>query len=216
MLQKCWTLVLQENLEDFQVLAVNSDNEVNFIKDRNERGIRTVFTHEDHELKKTLMVTIVNFNPISTEIHIDSAIPVSFMKRDLLHEPKTRDLFLRLKALNELFKTAYQGLGSTISIIGKIVVRIQSKGWDAENQQSDITEGAERDLPGNDILSKLKMKVSQQQAPPVQLHPRTPPKQFLVERELNHIKFESHFPSKSITDTPQQQKEKTDKTVQTP
>ena len=207
---------MQDDLEDFQVLAVNSDNEVNVIKDRNEREKGTVFTHEDHELKKTLMMIIVNFNPISTEIHIDSAIPLSFMKRDLLNEPKIREMFLRLKALNEFFKTAYQGLGSTISIIGKIVVRIQSKGCDAENQQTDITEGAERDLPGNDILPKLRMKVSQQQVPPVQLHPRTSPKQFLIEREMNHIKFESHITSSSITDTPQQQKEKTDKTVQTP
>ena len=61
------------NLDNFLVLAVDTNNETNAIEDKIEREVRTVFNHEGLELKKTLMVSLGNFNPYSTEIQIDSA-----------------------------------------------------------------------------------------------------------------------------------------------
>ena len=72
------------NSDDFLVLAVNMDYQINAVEDKIERGVRTIFNHEGLELKKTLMVSLGNFNPDYTEIQIDSASPVSFMKKDLL------------------------------------------------------------------------------------------------------------------------------------
>ena len=46
------------------------------------------------------------------------------MKKDLPHEMKIRDRFLKLEAVEEFTKKAYQGFGSTINIIGKVCVRI--------------------------------------------------------------------------------------------
>ena len=62
-------------MEAFLVFAVDSYYEVNVIKDRIERGIITLFTHEGHAIKKTLMMLIVNLCPFSTKIEIDSATP---------------------------------------------------------------------------------------------------------------------------------------------
>ena len=68
------------NLDDFLVIAVDTDSQINAVEDKIERGVRTVFNHEGLELKKTLKVSLGNFNPYCTEIQIDSASPVSFMK----------------------------------------------------------------------------------------------------------------------------------------
>ena len=97
-----------------------------------------------------------NSNPLLTEIHINSASPVSVMKRELLHELKIRKRFLKI---DEITKKAYQGLASTINIIGKVIVKIQSMAWDAKEQQLFVAEGAERKLLGNNILPNLGIKV---------------------------------------------------------
>ena len=85
------------DLDDFLVLAVDTDTQINAVEDKIERGVRTVFNHEGLELKKTLKISLGNFNPYCTEIHIDSASPVSFMKKDLLHELKIRDRFFKVR-----------------------------------------------------------------------------------------------------------------------
>ena len=90
---------LQENpefevhLDDFLILAVDTDTQINAVEDKIECGVRTVFNHEVLELKKTLMVSLGYFNPYYSEIQIDSASPVSFMKKDLPHELMIRDRF---------------------------------------------------------------------------------------------------------------------------
>ena len=40
------------NLDDFLVPAVDTDNQINAVEDKIERGVRTVFHHEGLELKK--------------------------------------------------------------------------------------------------------------------------------------------------------------------
>ena len=141
--QETYRANLQDNpefevdLEYFLVLAVDSDNQVNAVKDKIEGGVRrTVFNYEGLELKKTLMVSMGNFNPYFADIQIDSASPVLFIERDLLPELKIRDRFLKIEAVDEFTKKAkaYQGFGSTINLVGKVIVRIQSKRWDAKDQ----------------------------------------------------------------------------------
>ena len=74
-------------------------------------------------------------------------------------------------------KKAFQGFGNTVYIIGKFIVRIQSKGWDAKDQQLLIIGGTERNLLGNDILPNLRIEVLQKQSPPQnQTHRRSGPK----------------------------------------
>ena len=85
------------------------------------------------------MVSLGNFNRYCTEIQIDSASPVSFMKKDLIRKLKIRDRFLKPEPVDELTKKAYQGFGSTIIIIARVRVRIRSKGWDASDQKLFIT-----------------------------------------------------------------------------
>ena len=72
------------------------------VKDTIEGGIRTVFTHEGLDLKKILMVLMGNFNPYLAEKQVDSAITVSFMKRDLLHDLKIRYSFQKVEAVDEI------------------------------------------------------------------------------------------------------------------
>ena len=50
------------------------------------------------------MVSFGIFNPIFTEIQIDSASLVAFMKKDLLHQLKIRDRLLIIEAFDQLTK----------------------------------------------------------------------------------------------------------------
>ena len=63
------------------------------------------------------MVSLGNLNPYFTKIQIDSATRVLLMNLKLLHELKIRDRFLKIEAVNEFTKKAYQGFGITINII---------------------------------------------------------------------------------------------------
>ena len=179
------------NLDDFVVLAVDTNNQANAVEDTIEGGVRTVFNHESLELKKTSMVSLGDFNPYSTEIQIDSASSVSFMNKDLLHELKIRDRFLKIQAVDEFTKKAYQGFGSTINIIGKVNVSIRSKGWDAKEQKLFITERAERNLLANDLLPNLGIEVLQKQ--PLSNGPnlRKTPSKSPIGIDVNQIKFAS-------------------------
>ena len=174
------------------------------MEDKIELGVRTVFNHEGLELKKKLKVSLGNFNPYCTEIQIDSASPVSFMKKDLLHELKIRDRLLKLEPVDEITKKAYQGFGSTINIIGRVRVRIRSKGWDASDQKIFITEGAERNLLGNDILPNLGIVVFQRQPPPNGSELRKIQKGSPIGIDVNQIRFASDRKPDQNQETPSQ------------
>ena len=70
-------------------------------------------------------------------------------------------------------------------------MRIQSKGWDAKDQKLFITEGAERNLLGNDILPNLGIEVQQKQAPPNGPELRKFPNKSPIGTDVNQIKFTS-------------------------
>ena len=57
------------------------------------------------------MVSMKNFNPYFTEIQIDSASPVSFMKKDQHNELKIRDRFLKIEAVDEFTKKHIRASG---------------------------------------------------------------------------------------------------------
>ena len=100
------------------------------MKEQFEKEIKSFITiggQRGQKLKKTSMVSIEKIKPFSRKINMNSAGPVSFMEKNLLHETKIRDRFLKIKAVDEVTKTAHQQFGSLTIIIGKIVVRIQSK-----------------------------------------------------------------------------------------
>ena len=105
--------------------------------------------------------------------------------------------------MDEITKT-YQGFGSTIKIIGKVCVRIRSKGWDAKHQKLFITEGAERNLLGNDILPNLGIEVLQKQ--PLSNGPelRKTPNRSPIGTYLNQINFASDRKPDQDQDTPLQ------------
>ena len=166
--------------------------------------MRTVFSHEGLELKKTLMVSLGNFNPYCTEIQIDSANAVSFMRNDLLHELKIRDRLLKLEPLEKKTKKAYQGFGSTINIIGRVRVSFRSKGWDASDQKLFITKGAERNLLGNDILPNLGIVVLQKQPAPNGSELRITQKRSPIGTDVNQIKFASDRKPDQDQETPSQ------------
>ena len=60
--------VLEVDLEDFLVLTMDSDNQVNTVKDKINGGVRTLSNLEGLGLKKTFMVSLGNLNPYYTEI----------------------------------------------------------------------------------------------------------------------------------------------------
>ena len=106
--------------------------------------------------------------------------------------------------MDEITKKAYQGFGSTINIIGRVRVRIRSKGWDASDQKLFITEGAERNLLGNDILLNLGLLVFQKQPPPNGSELRITQKVSPIGIDVNQIKFASDRKPDQKQETPSQ------------
>ena len=72
---------------------------------------------------------------------------------------------MKIQPVEKTTKQAYQGFGSIINVIGRVIGKIQSNGWIALEWKLFITDGAERNLLGNDILQNLSIKVSQLPAP---------------------------------------------------
>ena len=131
------------------------------------------------------------------------------MKKDLLHELKILDRFLKLETVDEITKKAYQGFGSTINIIGRDRVRIRSKGWEACDQKLFITKGAERNLLGNDILPNLGIVVFQKQPPPNGSKSREIQKGPPIGIDVNQIRFASDSKQDQNQETPSQSEFKT-------
>ena len=119
-------------LQDFLVLTIDTDNKVNALKDRIKRGIRTVFTHKEYKLKKTIMVSIETLIHCLQQSKWIQSARCHLQKQDLLYELKIRDRFLRIEANVETTQKTYQRIGSTITIIGKVALWIQSKRWVAK------------------------------------------------------------------------------------
>ena len=111
--------------------------------------------------------------------------------------------------MDEITQKAYQGFGSTINNIGRVRVRIRSNGWDASDQKRFITEGAERNLLGNDILPNLGIVVFQKQPPPNVSELRRIQKGSPIGRDVNQIRIASDRKPDQNQETPSQSEFKT-------
>ena len=82
---------------------------------------------------------------------------------------------------------------------------IRSKGWNAKEQKLFFfTEGAERNLLGNDILTNLGIEVLQKQPPSNGRNLRKTPSKSPIEIDVNQIKIASDIKPGYDLDTPLQ------------
>ena len=88
-------------------------------------------------------------------------------------------------------------------------MRIRSKGWEARDQKLFITEGAERNLLGNDILPNLGIVVFQKQPPPNGPKSWKDQKGSPIGIDVNQIKFASDNKQDQSQETPSQSESKT-------
>ena len=81
------------------------------------------------EAKKLVNIGLGDDAIINLNIPVDSASPVSFLKQNVLHELKLRNPHLKIHPVDKKTLELYCGFtNDTINIMGKIEVRIQSKG----------------------------------------------------------------------------------------
>ena len=83
-------------------------------------------------------------------------------------------------------------------------MRIRSKSWGASDQKLFITESAERNLLGNDILPNLGIVVLQKQPPPNGPEIRRIQKGSPIGIDVNQIRFASDKKPEQNQDTPSQ------------
>ena len=102
---------------------------------------------------------------------MDSASPVSFLKKNVLHELKLGDLYLKIHPVDKATKDLYCGFtDSAIIISGKVILTIFSNGWSHNDCHFFLTEGHEKNFLGNDKLPKVGIEVLQKYFPHFQTH----------------------------------------------
>ena len=95
---------------------------------------------------------------------MDSASPVSFLKQNVLHKMKLRNPQLKIQPVDKKTRELYCGFtNDTINIIGKVVVRIQSNRWIADETPFFITSAHERNILVNDNLPQIGIEIAQRQ-----------------------------------------------------
>ena len=105
-----------------------SDNDDYFVL-----NIRTIYDTNGLETKKLVNIGLGDNSIVNLNIPVDSASPVSFLKHNVLHELKTRNQQLKIHPVEKKIRELYcEFTNDTINIIGKVVVRLQSNGWIAD------------------------------------------------------------------------------------
>ena len=128
--------------------------------------VTTIFDNDGKELKKLLNIGLGKENQVILNIQVDSASPVSFLKKNVLHELKLRDPYLKIYPVDESTRDLYCGFtDNAINITGKVKPPIFSNGWSDNDCQFFLTEGHERNILGNDNLPKVGIEVSQKHFP---------------------------------------------------
>ena len=93
---------------------------------------------------------------------MDSASPVSFLKKNVLHELRLWDPYLKIYPMDKATKDVYCGFtDNAISYSGKFILPIFSNGWSHDDCHFFVTEGHEQNILGNDNLPKVGIEVSQ-------------------------------------------------------
>ena len=106
-------------------------------------------------------------NQVILKIQVDSASPVSFLKKNVLHELKLRDHYLKIYPVDKATtKDLYCGFTDNVkNISGKVKLPIFSNSWSDNDCHFFLTEGHERNILGNDNLPKVGIEVSQKHFP---------------------------------------------------
>ena len=123
-------------------------------------NVTTIFDEDGKELKKLLIIGLGKENQVILIIQVDSASPVSFLKKNVLHELKLRYPYLKFYPVDKATKDLYCGFtDNAINISGKVKLPIFSYGW-SDNCHFFLTEGHERNILGNNV-PKVWIEVSQ-------------------------------------------------------
>ena len=129
-------------------------------------NVTTIFGEDGKELKKLLNIGLGKENQVILNIQVDSASPVSFLKKNVLHELKLRDPYLKIYPVDKATKDLYCGFtDNAINISGKVKLPIFSNGWSDNDCHFFLTEGHERNILGNDNLPIVGIEVSQKHFP---------------------------------------------------
>ena len=105
-------------------------------------------------------------NFVELKIQVDSASPVSFLKRNIDHELKLRDSLLKINTVDQATKDLQQGFTcDPIKIVGQVIVPIRSIGRTYETTIFFITEANERNILGNGNLPNVRIEVAQKPFP---------------------------------------------------
>ena len=128
--------------------------------------VRTIFDKNGQETTKLLIIGMGWEMIMNLNIPVDSTSPVSFLKRNGLHEIKLRCPKLKTFPVEKRIRDLYCGFtDDTIDILGKIIVRTQNNGWISKETPFFITGGHERNILRNDNLPKLSSEVKQKKCP---------------------------------------------------
>ena len=88
-------------------------------------NVTTIFDNDGKELKKFLNIGLAKENQVVLNIQEDSASPVSFLKKNVLHEVKLRDPYLKIYPVEKATKDLYCGFtDNAIKISGKVILPI--------------------------------------------------------------------------------------------
>ena len=95
--------------------------------------IRTIYDTNGLKTKKLVNIGLGDDAIVNLNIPVDSAIPVSFLKQIVRHELKLRNPQFEIHPVEKKTRELYCGFtNDTINIIGKVIVRLQSNGWIAD------------------------------------------------------------------------------------
>ena len=126
--------------------------------------IRTIYDTNGLETKKLVNIGLGDDAIVNLNNPVDWASPVSFLKQNVLHELKLRNPQLKIHPVEKKIRELYCGFtNDTINIIGKVVVRLQSNGWIADETPFFITSGHEKNILGNNNIPRIEIEIAQWQ-----------------------------------------------------
>ena len=106
-----------------------SDND-----DYSALNVTTIFDDDGKALKKLPNIGLGKENQVILSIQVDSASPVSFLKKKSLHEMKLRDPYFKIYPVDKATKDFYCGFtDNAINISGKVILPIFSNEWSHDN-----------------------------------------------------------------------------------
>ena len=127
-------------------------------------NIRTIYETNGLETKTLVNIGLGDDAIVNLNIPVDSASPVSFLKQNVLHELKLRNPQLKTHSVEKKTRELYCGFTiDAINIIGKVIVKLKSNGWIADETPFFITSGHERNILGIDKLPRIGIEIAQRQ-----------------------------------------------------